>query len=145
MDNLLRKITDVLSQHKSAVLVGATDSGKTYWIQHTLIPYLEFSGKKVEYLKHGSELPKGSPDIVICDEVETLSDKDYLQGENTEDYYTEEYLNKVRGWYKNYSQMPASTLFVITRNKPHQVENLIQNFKKSDWDNREVVVIKFEK
>ncbi|OGN31834.1 MAG: hypothetical protein A3J01_00750 [Candidatus Yanofskybacteria bacterium RIFCSPLOWO2_02_FULL_45_18] len=145
MDNLLSKITENLLRQKSVVLVGSTDSGKTYWIQNTLIPHLESLNNKVEYLKDGSELSKGSPGVVICDEVETLFDKDYLQGSSPEDYYTPEYLEKVRQWHENYARLPKSTLFVITRNKPDQIKNLLENFRKSDWDDREVVVFKFEK
>ena len=145
MDNLLFKITENLLKQKYVVLVGSSDSGKTFWVKNTIIPYLEASGKKVEYLKDGSELPKESPDVVICDEVETLFDQEYLKGDNTEEYYTDEYLDKVNGWYKNYAELPMSTLFVVTRNKPNQVENLLQNFHKADWDDRDIVVLKFEK
>ncbi len=127
------------------MLVGPSDSGKTFWAKNTLIPYLETSGKKVEYLKDGSELPKELLNVVICDEVEILFDQEYLQGNSAEKYYTDEYLNKVRGWYKSYSQLPMSTLFITTRNEPNQIDNLLQNFHKADWDNRDIVVLKFEK
>jgi|SRR3989344_136572 len=145
MTDLLSVISKNLARHKSIVLVGPTDSGKTYWVKNTLIPHLESAGRKVEYLSDGSSLPEGSPEIVICDEVETLFDQDYLRGDNPEDYYTKEYLDKVKAWYGHYAQLPSATLFVITRNEPGQIENLIQNFHQADWDGREVTVLKFEK
>lgn len=145
MDSLLAKVSDILIQSKSVVLVGPTNSGKTYWIKNILIPYLESVGQIVEYLKDGHEILKSSPNIAVCDEVETLFDQEYLQNGN-ENYHTKEYLNTVRNkWYKNYSKLPASTLFVITRNEPDQINNLLQNFKNADWDNREIQILKFEK
>lgn len=145
MDNLLTKILDTLAQPKSVVLIGATDSGKTYWIQNTLLPHLEALGARAEYLKDGSKLPHESSTVVICDEVETLFDKDFLQAQSEESHYTQKYLNKIDGWYKNYSKLPIGTLFVITRNQPDEIENLLQNFKQADWDNREITVVKFER
>jgi len=145
MDDLLTKVSNILLQLKSVVLVGPTQSGKTHWIKNNLIPNLESMGKSVEYLKDGHEISKDLADIVICDEVETLFDKKYLQN-GDENYYTEEYLNTVRNkWYKNYSTLPASTLFVITRNEPSHINNLFQNFRRADWDNREIEILKFEK
>ncbi|MEK7645768.1 MAG: hypothetical protein AAB374_01535 [Patescibacteria group bacterium] len=140
MINLLSEITELLLENKSIVLVGSSNSGKTYWIKNTLIPYLESQGKEVRYLEDGDAKITDSADIVICDETETLFDEDFLQDKNTE-----EYLNKVNRWYKNYSELPASTLFVVTRNESDQIENLLQNFNKADWDGRDVVVLRFKK
>lgn len=145
MNNLTTRITDILSQGKSVVLVGPTGSGKTFWVQNTLIPHLESLGKKVEYLKNGATLPKWSPDIVICDEVETLFDRDYLEEKVSRDYYSDEYLKTISGWYKNYSRLPVSTLFVTTRNEPNWIKNLIANMHQADWDNRDITVLKFER
>jgi len=144
VDILTIKITDLLVQPKSVVLVGETNSGKTHWIKNTLIPHLRSLGKQVEYLRDGNELTKQSPDIVICDEAETLFDKKYLQN-NKSDYYSPEYLKKVQDWQKNYSKLPAATLFAITRNQPEQIANLVANFKQADWDNRPVIVFEFTK
>ena len=44
---------------------------------------------------------------------------------------------------KKYSQLPVSTLFVVTRNESDQIENLLQNFHKADWDNRDIAVFEF--
>jgi thymidylate synthase len=145
MNDLLTKIANSLEQQKSVVLVGQTNSGKTYWIKNTLMPHLESIGKSVEYLKDGHEFLKGSPNIAVCDEVETLFDKKYLEN-GDENYYTEKYLDTVSNkWFKNYSSLPASTIFVITRNEMDQINNLLQNFKKADWDSRDIEVLKFEK
>jgi hypothetical protein len=143
MNNLVIEITKDLLEQKSVALVGATDSGKTYWIKSKLIPHIQSLGKNVEYLENGDKLPSEASDIVICDEAETFSDKEYVQ-ERNENQYSPEYEKKVLDiWHKNYSKLPASTLFVITRNTPKQIDNLSQNFKTADWDNREIVVVKF--
>lgn len=143
MDNLEQTIIDEL-RFRSIILVGPTDSGKTYWVQNTLIPFLESSGQKVEYLKDGDQSLAGTPDVVVCDEVETLFDEEYLQGETPEPYYTNEYLTKVRRWFANYSLLPQKTIFIVTRNESDQIKNLVDNMHQADWDNRDVTVLKFE-
>lgn len=144
MNNLAEKISSEIHS-RSVILVGPTDSGKTYWIQNTLIPYLESQGKKVEYLRDGDEGVASTPDIVICDEVEVLFDEKYLRGDSSEPYYSDNYLNKVRYWFSNYSLFPQQTVFVVTRNKPDQIKNLIDNMHQADWDNRDVLVLEFKK
>lgn len=144
MNNLAEKIRSEL-RFRSVILVGPTDSGKTYWIQNTLIPYLESQGKKVEYLRDGDEGAASTSDIVICDEVEVLFDEKYLQGGSSEPYYSDNYLNKVHRWFSNYSLLPRQTVFVVTRNKPDQIKNLIDNMRQADWDNRDVLVLEFKK
>ena len=142
--NMLEKISSEL-RFRSVVLVGPTDSGKTYWVRNTLIPYLESSGQKVEYLKDGDQPLSGTPNVVVCDEVEVLFDEKYLQGNNPEPYYTDEYLTKVHHWFANYSLLPQKTIFIVTRNQPDQIQNLVDNMRQADWDNRDVTVLKFEK
>ena len=145
MDNLLPLIAENLLQHRSVVLVGLTDAGKTYWIKNDLIPYLEAAGKSVAYLRDGSESPEEPADIVICDEAETLFDEESLQRGDAMNYYSGEYLGKVHRWHQNYASFPPATLFVITRNKADQIENLVRNFRHADWDGRDLVVFKFER
>lgn len=144
MNDLAQKILEEL-RFKSVVLVGPTDSGKTYWVQNTLIPYLESQGQKVEYLKDGDQSVAGSPDVVICDEVEVLFDEKYLQGNNLEPYYTDEYLTKVHRWFANYSLLSQKTIFIVTRNQPDQVKNLVDHMHQTDWDNRDLSVLEFKK
>ena len=141
MNDLHITIANILLQSKSVVLVGLADSGKTTWVKNTLIPYLESIGKSVQYLKDGDKFPKKLKDIIICDEVETLFDKEYLQSKNRKNYYTDKYLTRVLEWHKKYSKLPAETLFIITRNEQNQIDNLLKNFKRADWDNREILTI----
>ena len=62
---------------------------------------------------------------------------------DVENYYSQEYFAKVRLWHGNYARMIPSTLFVITRNKPEDIDNLVQNFRTADWDGRELTVLRF--
>ena len=145
-NDLLSKVAENLLQHRSVALVGMTNSGKTYWVRHELIPHLEKMGKTVVYLRDGSEVPQSSSDVVVCDEAETMFDEKFLHDHvgDVENYYSQEYFAKVRLWHHNYARLIPSTLFVITRNKPEDIDNLVQNFHNADWDNRDLVVLKFE-
>ena len=140
MKHPLIEISENLINNESAVLIGPSDAGKTYWAQNTLIPYLKSLGKKVCYLKDGDAPLDESAEIVICDEVETFFDKDYLQSKSTKPYYDQEYIEKVHGWHKKYSALPNGTLFIVTRNDVDEVENLVENFYKADWDKRNISV-----
>ena len=142
---LISDLVNKLVVNNTVALVGPTNSGKTYWVKNILIPHLESLGKKVEYLKDGDMLPEFQDSIVISDEAETMFDAKYLQGNKVDDYYAKEYLEKVDGWYKNYTKLPSSTLFIITRNSVDQIENLVKNFHTADWDGRNIFTIRFNK
>lgn len=143
MNSLAQNIADEL-RFRSVILVGPTDSGKTHWVQSNLIPYLESAGQHVAYLKDGDQALVGVPDVVVCDEAEVLFDEKYLQDDNPEPYYSDEYMQKVHRWFVNYSLLPRKTIFVVTRNQPDQIKNLVDNMHQADWDNRDVTVLKFE-
>jgi hypothetical protein len=134
MKGLAEKIVEAL-QSRSVVLVGPSDSGKTYWLQHSFIPYLESQGMTVAYLKDGDAAFSGSPDVVVCDEAETMFDEPA----------TGKYLDKVRRWFAKYSLLPQRTVFVISRNTPKQIKNLIDNMHRADWDDRDIQVLEFKR
>ena len=144
MDNLTIKIKNLLARNKSVVLVGPSDSGKTYWLKNVFIPQIKSVGMRAKYLENSGAPYKKSSGIVICDEVETLFDERYLQRGHKKPYYEAKYLEKVGKWFKRYSTLPPSTLFVITRNTKDQVKNLMSNFHRADWDNRQITILEFK-
>jgi hypothetical protein len=146
MVDLLSKIAELLLQNKSTVLIGSSDSGKTYWVEHELIPFLR-QNKKVIFFKNGEAIQNTQGDIFIFDEAETLFDEHFLANRHSDEhpYYDLKYLEKVRGWHKRYAQFPEASLFIISRDTKEEVDYLVENFKKADWDNRGIIAFKFEK
>ncbi|MDP1718945.1 MAG: hypothetical protein Q8L24_00780 [bacterium] len=146
MTDLVSKISELLLRNKSALLVGPSDSGKTYWVENELIPSLK-QNHKVVLFKDAEAIQNKQGDIFIFDEAETLFDQSFLEELHPDKrpYYSIEYLDRVRGWYKLYAQFSGATLFVISRNNSAEVDNLVQNFKRADWDDRVIVTFKFEK
>lgn len=146
MDNLLTKITNILLKQKSVVLVGQTQAGKSHWVEHELIPNLE-KDKKVVYFKEATDIKPNNADIFIFDEAETLFDKEFLEEKHPEEnpYYTLPYLEKVKSWHESYKKFDGPSLYVMTRNSEQDINNLVQNFTCADWDNREVLTIKFSR
>lgn len=146
MKDLSKQITDLLSQNKSIVLVGPTNSGKSYWVEHTLIPELE-KGKKIAYFKETTDIKETDADIYIFDEAETLFDKEFLEERHPEEnpYYTPAYLEKVKSWHEMYKKFGKPSLYIITRNSEEELDHLVQNFTHTDWDNRGILTIRFER
>lgn len=143
-NNILNKITSSFLNNKSIVLVGMSGSGKTYWVKNELIPALE-QEKNVVYFKDGDAVNNTEGDIFIFDEVETLFDREFLEKRHPDEnpYYMETYLNKINLWQEKYKKFDKPCLYVITRNEYQEIQNLVQNFKHTDWDNREIETICF--
>jgi hypothetical protein len=143
---LTTQISDLLKQEKSVVLVGPIDSGKSYWVEHELIQELE-KNKKVEYFKEARDIKETEADIFIFDEVETLFDRKFLEDRHPEEnpYYLPSYLEKVKSWHENYKKLDKPSLYIITRNSEEEIDYLVQNFTRTDWDGREISVFGFEK
>jgi len=136
-------IIDDIQNNISVVIVGPSNSGKTYWVQNILIPKLKKLGKSVQYSKDGFS-KTNSADIAIFDEAETLSDLTQLQRNHPEErpYYSEKYLKDVADWYNEYSNHVEPSVYVISR-KEKDMQFLLDNFNKSDWDNRDLKVYRF--
>jgi hypothetical protein len=135
-------ISEILKGN-SVVVVGPTGSGKTYWVQNTLIPKLQELNKSVSYSKDGfSNPPKG--DVTIFDESETLFDADRLEKSHSDapPYYSEKYLKQVHDWHKMCASHDEPSIYIISR-QPEDVQFLVDNFYKSDWDNRNLKVFSF--
>jgi len=130
------------------VLVGPTNSGKSWFLQQQLIPWLKKKNIKASYLKDCNESMSedDESDYFIIDEVETFFDKGFLETRHPDKtpYYTDEYLSQVNIWHKNIAQISKPAVFVITRNEDEEIDYLVKNLKQTDWG-KPVKVLKFIK
>lgn len=137
------EIYDQLITGVHVLLVGSTDSGKTYYIQNTLIPFLEKNGKIVGYFKDGNEIDfSQEKDFYIFDEAEILLDKNLLEQLHSKEkpYYSDEYLKKVSEWQVKYSQSTKPSLFILTRNDSQAVAFIKDNYTRLEWNKKPVKV-----
>ena len=148
MDNLTKNIYQEISGGGNVLLVGPTDSGKTWYVKNTLIPFLQEKEIKVIYLPDINYFQETSdkPDIFVIDEIETLFDKNFLEthSNSLEPYYSEEYLAKVKTWHDKLKKLSAPSIFILTRNNQGEIENIVTNFKVTDWGAK-VKCLAFEK
>jgi len=119
------------------LLVGPTDSGKTRYIKNTLIPFLREKKMRVIYFSDPDfiqELDNGA-DVFVVDEVETLLDQDFLVtcSKDSEPYYSDEYLAKVKVWHDKLGELSAPSIFILTRNKQEEINNIVDKLKVMDW------------
>jgi len=138
------KIIKEIKRGASIVIVGPSNSGKTFWIKNYLLPEILKFGKKINYFEDGFSKNLPSLDISIFDEVETFFDATMLQNKNPEEkpYYTEKYIVNVKLWYELYKEHPEQSIYIISRQKS-DIPFLIKNFNKTDWYNRDIKVFEF--
>lgn len=137
MSNLTRDIYKEISGKKNILLVGPTDSGKTWYVKNTLIPFLQEKNLKTLYCSDVDFIPEqiNDFDVLIVDEIETLLDKSFLEaGSNdSEPYYSKEYLDKVENWHVKLEKIDIPGVFILTRNKPEEIKNIVDNYVELDW------------
>lgn len=143
--DLIYRVKETLLQGKSVVIVSSSDSGKTYWVKNNLIPFL--GPLEVAYFQDGNSINDVIADVYIFDEAETLCDRKYLEACNSDEvfYYSESYLQQVKHWHDFYKKFTKPSLYIITRNNDNEIDNLVSNFKKSDWDGRTIEALRFIK
>ena len=137
-------IYNILQEGKSVLLVGPTESGKTWFICNKLIPFIKSKNETVLYIDgHIDDKKYNKADYVIVDEFETLLDKDYLQELHPEEkpYYEKEYISSINEWHRSLADISTSILFVLTRNEKKEIANIIQNIDKTDWGKK---IVTFE-
>lgn len=140
------KDTNLKIGKQNILLIGATNSGKTFFVKNEIIPFLEKKWYKVIYFKDCHKLdPNKEADIFIVDEVELLFDKDFLEKSNPEEipYYTEDYLKTVEKWQKKLSEIKTQIICIVTRNTEEEIDYVFQNYKKLEWNNLPVEIVKF--
>lgn len=148
MDNLEQKILNNLRNDKDVFLVGLSDSGKTFFILNTFIPFLKKMGLKSQYFSNCEEISSMQKvDIVIIDENETLLDKEYLEIHYPKKtaYYSAGYLSKIKEWHKSLKKIQQPCLYVITRKNQKDIDNFLKIGTKTDWNNKKVISIEFSR
>lgn len=130
------------------MLVGPTDSGKTWFIRNEVIPNLKKEGYKMQYIKDCdwdfSDLT--NIDFVFVDEVETLTDRAFLEKRHPEEvpYYTDGYLETVKQWNEKLARIKTPAVFLIARNEDEEVDNLVKKMKVTDWGTK-VMTLRFSR
>ena len=137
MDNLTDNIYQIVSAGENVLLIGMTDSGKTWYIKNTLMPFLQTNKIKVVYFSDPGFISESNnqADVFIIDEVETLFDQDFLTARSTssEPYYSEMYLAKVKVWHNKLKRLTAPSIFILTRNNQEEINNIVNKLKVIDW------------
>lgn len=144
-EKLAEDISSLLQQNKNVLLVGPSDSGKTWFVEHTLMPLFKKQGKVVLFYRNCDVLEKDiTADFVIVDEVELLQDHDFLQKLHPEDtpYYTSEYLAKVKKWQEKLNTLTVPGLFIVSREKG-VIPYVLDNAHTLEWNNYPCEVIEF--
>jgi len=136
MNDLTNNIYQELSGGGNVLLVGPTDSGKTWYINNILIPFLREKKMRVVYFSNPDNISENNKaDIIIVDEVEVLIDQDKLEASSSghEPYYSEVYLNKVKAWHNKLQKLTVPSIFVLTRNNKKEISNIVDNVVTTDW------------
>ncbi len=137
MTELTNNIYHEISAGRSVLLVGPTNSGKTWYIKNTLIPFFNEKKIKINYFENLDvfQKPNNNSGIFIIDEIETLIDRDFLETHSTKpkSYYSKEYLKKVKEWHNKLKDLNTPSIFILTRNNQEKIDNVIDNLKVTDW------------
>ena len=149
MNPLNEIIQKTLSSKKSVLLIGPTDSGKTWYVKNELIPYLNNQSLSASYFENPDEFinsgnDTNSVDACIFDEVETFEDKNLLTNKYGDGYYSSEYVKKTTSWIKAFSFVKAPSVFIVTRNKRDEIDYLITNTHQLDWGT-DVICLEFKR
>ena len=137
MNNLTEEIYQEILAGKNVLLVGPTDSGKTWYVKNTLIPFLQEKNLKVAYYPDPDSIPEQINDIdaLIVDEIQTLLDQNFLEAHSADPkpYYSEECLAKVKSWHEKLSKLTIPSVFILTRNNQEEIKNIVDNYDTTDW------------
>ncbi|MBU0976555.1 hypothetical protein KJ918_07180 [Patescibacteria group bacterium] len=139
---MLQTISNLLSANKNILLIGRTDSGKTYFINNDLIPFLEKEGKTITYVSSmNEEINPAVDSVVILDEFEILEDKEFLEKEHPEErpYYSDEYMENINGWLAKAKKIKNPCIYIVTRNEQKEIDFVKQITSFSFKDDVEVV------
>lgn len=139
-------ILQKILEGKNVMLVGPTDSGKSYFIKNKIIPLLKQNKINVSYFKDCDSIKLNKEcDVYILDEVEILFDKTFLENRHPDEkpFFTKNYLEKVKKWHKKLAQINKPVICLVTRNDKMEIDYLFKNYKNLEWNNLPVNVIKF--
>jgi hypothetical protein len=141
MNHLVHKIADNVFQNNDVLVAGPTGSGKTYFVEHELLPFLNKAGLGVGYFKNIDEFILNYKnehfDVFIFDEFETFFDRDFLiKKYNDPEYYSEQYIQLVTKWHGALLEVNKPSVFILTRNEEDEIDYIVKNMKQTDWGSR---------
>ncbi|HNP75479.1 MAG TPA: ATP-binding protein [bacterium] len=140
MNDLTNNIYQTVSGGGNVLLVGPTNSGKTWYINNILIPFLKKKKIEVVYFSDPDNISEESnkADVIIVDEVELLIDQDKLEAGSSgyEPYYSGVYLKKVKTWHNKLQKLTAPSIFILTRNNQKEISNIVDNVVITDWGSK---------
>lgn len=147
--DLQNKILELLKDKKSVFLVGPTDSGKSWFVEKNLLPFLYNNGLSGTYVSNCDKIANLQPegDFIIIDEVETLQDRQFLENLHPEKrpYYSHEYTAKVQKWNNQLGKINTPSVYIIARNEKLEINNFIENISRTDWNSQVVECLEFKK
>lgn len=148
MSELSSVIFKILKQGKDIILVGPGDSGKTWFVENTFIPYLKSRDKNIRYFKDPDGVSSrecNHQDFVVVDEVESLQDRKFLEAQSPHEkpYYSEAYEAKVNCWFEKLKVISCPGIYVISRNKK-AIPHFMKTVHSLDWKRDLVEVIDFQ-
>lgn len=130
-------------------MIGPTDSGKSWFGDKNLLPFLCSNGLTGTYITVCEITPdfRSKDDFIIIDEVESLQDRKFLEDLYSEEkpYYNLEYLANIQKWNDQLKKISIPSVYVITRNEKLEIDNFIKNISTTDWDGRKVECVEFKK
>jgi predicted AAA+ superfamily ATPase len=132
----LKQIITEIKEGKSVMIVGPTESGKTWFIENLLSGSLKNAGLDFVYLNgHNNPIKADECDVVIVDEFETFLDREFLERLHPEDrpYYTDDYVARILEWQNKLKSIDVPMIFIITRNQKEEITNLVLNIHNTDW------------
>ncbi len=145
---MIQKIFHLISGSKNILLVGPSDSGKTFFIKNELIPFFKKQGKNITYFKNiNKKIILQKEEIVVLDEFEILDDQTFLEKLHPEEkpYYSEKYLNCVHKWIKKAKNIKNSCIYILTRNEKQAIENVKKIKTFSFKENVKIIEFKYRK
>ncbi|MFH1173491.1 MAG: hypothetical protein V1692_03090 [bacterium] len=145
---LNKKILSILCSGRSMVLLGPSNSGKTWFIKKELMPFLKKQKIKIAYFDNPSHLSLikiKNADFIVVDEVETMRDRTFLQKAYPDEkpYYSHEYIIRVKKWFKNLERIKKPSIFIITREKK-DINNFKKKIKTLEWGIKNFALIEFK-
>jgi len=143
------KITENLKSGRSVIIVGQTDEGKSWFVDHKLLPALRNLGWRVCYYPEGNIVPGISEecDIAIFDEVESFLDQEFLENLYPEErpYYPDYYIERVKGWFGKMKNYLCPCIYIVTRNGEDEIGYFAKNIQAIDFDDRPIEVLVFRR
>lgn len=145
LENFAQQILQEIRHGNNVYVIGASNSGKTYFATQILLPMLQEMYTEAAYYSTCSHLPIHTIAPAIIDEVEIMEDYQFLQSLHPEEYpfYSQEYLQKVSKWDTELKHIQTPSIALITRNDPESQIYLTKTIQTCSWNNYPVQILRF--